>query len=217
MGGLLHLPIGGAQIKIVNSIPEVPISGDTPLETIKQTLGTYTYAVATDGTYLTVSDLYDLWYEERPWATGDVQIINEAKHNGLTLVIADTNRAPKVNYLIINRCIPINSNRIIIDMNISESNWTTSITNLFFIPFNLNYTISDYVTLMERYLADSTDNPNNIQSVNLRHSGDTSINDEMITKTVEIATAGKYIIALKSSVTTYNGAPTVYNLNFRTY
>lgn len=211
MGAIFHTPWGEPNAKIVDSIPEDPIKEWT-LEEVQATIGTYSYCIAEDGTYMTVNDLYAQLAAQ--WKIGSSQIINTYKHNGITLVM-DSN--PELSrYVIMNRDLNLKSKRLMVYGMVSESNWTNSVVYIYFIPYTVTRTLSDYIALMEDYLKNGN-NPENITFCEFHHSGATDMDDVEQLALHELPVAGHYIIAMRATVSTYNGGPCIYKLNLRSY
>lgn len=217
MGGLLHLPQGGAQIVVVSEIPEVPIPGeDASIEDMLATLGTYTQVVAPDGTYKTPAEIWDgyLDWEKTP-GNGDMCIINSTKHNGLNFGPSSTQNPYTVSFMFINRVMNFASKRIIGYAKMSEGSWGTTVCTLYFLPYDTKKPLTQEIAQVKNVIDGGTDD--SIITMSFRHNGYGEANDDVGLMLGELPFAGKYKVAIHMDYSPNNVCPTIYSLNFRTY
>lgn len=220
MSGILHLPQGGAQIAVISQIPDTLMNRDATFQEVYDTLGTYTYVYDTDDTTDTVDGIWD-GYEswEQTVENSDMAIVNKARHNGLNFLpqaqIPNTQtRKNDVKFMFINRVIDFASDRVISTCKVSEANWTSTVVNIYLIPFNSNYTVNDYLTKLNNHL---TTPDADIVEMTFTHNGVQDQNDLEGIMLATLPIPGKYLIGIKTTSTQNNAAPSIYSLQFRTY
>lgn len=220
MSGILHLPQGGAQIAVISQIPDTLMNRDATFQEVYDTLGTYTYVYDTDDTIDTVDGIWD-GYEswEQAVENSDMAIINKARHNGLNFLpqaqIPNTQtRKNDVKFMFINRVIDFASDRVISTCKVSEANWTSTVINIYLIPFNSNYTVNDYLTKLNNHL---TTPDADIVEMTFTHNGVQDQNDLEGIMLTTLPIPGKYLVGIKTTSTQNNAAPSIYSLQFRTY
>lgn len=217
MGAILHLPQGGAQIVVVSEIPEVPIPGeDATTQEILATLGTYTQVVAPDGTYRTIEDIwadYEGW--EKASGNGDMVLVNDQKHNGLNFQPQSTQHPYTVSFMYIDRVMNFASKRVIGQAKISEGSWGNTIVKIHIIPYSTTSTVDSDIAKVKTYLDGGA--ANGIVTLSFRHNGFGPANDDIGIMLGELASAGRYKIAISMESDQTNVCPSIYQLNFRTY
>ena len=233
MGGILHMPQGGAQIAVISQIPEVLMSGDITVQEMLDTLGQYTYVIKTDNTYATIQYLWTTEYVEgsQPWVISDTNgngkmiLINGYNQGGynfhsglnfqpqLTIQNTSTILIP-VKAMFINRVLDFASDRVIATCQLAEADWTSTTVKVHLIPYDKDKTVNDYISML---LAHMSGTENGVYTMSFVHNGTSGQNDLEGIMLGELPNSGKYLVGIETSSSQNNATPSIYKLQFRTY
>lgn len=227
MSGILHMPQGGAQIKVISQIPETLMPGDLTVQEMLDTLGQYTYVIDPNNDFHVIQYYWDnVYVDNYEWITldpvnnGSMCLINGATgfHSGLNFQPQARNDdqafLTPVKAMFINRVLDFASDRVISTCTLSEGGWTSTEVKVHLIPYDQNKTTAQYISMLLDHM-NGTDN--GVYTMSFVHNGTASQNDIEGIMLGELPNSGKYLVGIETSSSQNNATPSIYKLQFRTY
>lgn len=227
MGGILHMPQGGAQIKVISQIPETLMSGDLTVQEMLDTLGQYTYVIDPNNNFHTIQYYWDNVYVDNyewiildPINNGSMCLINGAVgfHSGLNFQPQardnSQNFLTPVKAMFINRVLDFASDRVISTCALSEGSWTSTEVKVHLIPYDQNKTTAQYISMLLDHMNGAE---NGVYTMSFVHNGTVGQNDIEGIMLGELPNSGKYLVGIETSSSQNNATPSIYKLQFRTY
>lgn len=227
MSGILHMPQGGAQIKVISQIPETLMSGDLTVQEMLDTLGQYTYVIDQNNDFHVIQYYWDNVYVDNyewiildPVNNGSMCLINGATgfHSGLNFQPQardnSQNFLTPVKAMFINRVLDFASDRVISTCALSEGSWTSTEVKVHLIPYDQNKTTAQYISMLLDHMNGAE---NGVYTMSFVHNGTTGQNDIEGIMLGELPNSGKYLVGIETSSSQNNATPSIYKLQFRTY
>lgn len=228
MGGILHMPQGGAQVKVISQIPETIMSGDLTVQEMLDTLGQYTYVIDPNNDYRVIQYYWDnVYVGDYAWVIADM-----ASNGGMCLINGTTGFHSGLNFqpqirdrddqafltpvkaMFINRVLDFASDRVISTCALSEGSWTSTEVKIHLIPYDQNKTTAQYISMLIDYMNGTQ---NGVYTMSFVHNGTTGQNDIEGIMLGELPNSGKYLVGIETSSSQNNATPSIYRLQFRTY
>lgn len=228
MGGILHMPQGGAQVKVISQIPETIMSGDLTVQEMLDTLGQYTYVIDPNNDYRVIQYYWDnVYVGDYAWVIADM-----ASNGGMCLINGTTGFHSGLNFqpqirdrddqvfltpvkaMFINRVLDFASDRVISTCALSEGSWTSTEVNVHLIPYDQNKTTAQYISMLIDHMNGTQ---NGVYTMSFVHNGTTGQNDIEGIMLGELPNSGKYLVGIETSSSQNNATPSIYRLQFRTY
>lgn len=227
MSGILHMPQGGAQIKVISQIPETLMSGDLTVQEMLDTLGQYTYVIDPNNDYHVIQYYWDnVYIDNYAWiiadttANGSMCLINGTTgfHSGLNFQPQardnSQNFLTPVKAMFINRVLDFASDRVISTCALSEGSWTSTEVKVHLIPYDQNKTTAQYISMLLDHMNGAE---NGVYTMSFVHNGTVGQNDIEGIMLGELPNSGKYLVGIETSSSQNNATPSIYRLQFRTY
>lgn len=228
MSGILHMPQGGAQIKVISQIPEILMSGDLTVQEMLDTLGQYTYVIDPNNDFHVIQYYWDnvyvgdyAWVLLDPAQNGGMCLINGTTgfHSGLNFQpqirdINTQNFLTPVKAMFINRVLDFASDRVIATCALAEASWTSTEVKVHLIPYDQNKTTAQYISMLLDHMNGAE---NGVYTMSFVHNGTASQNDIEGIMLGELPNSGKYLVGIETSSSQNNATPSIYKLQFRTY
>lgn len=228
MGGILHMPQGGAQVKVISQIPETIMSGDLTVQEMLDTLGQYTYVIDPNNDYRVIQYYWDnVYVGDYAWVIADM-----ASNGGMCLINGTTGFHSGLNFqpqirdrddqifltpvkaMFINRVLDFASDRVISTCALSEGSWTSTEVKVHLIPYDQNKTTAQYISMLIDHMNGTQ---NGVYTMSFVHNGTTGQNDIEGIMLGELPNSGKYLVGIETSSSQNNATPSIYRLQFRTY
>lgn len=228
MGGILHMPQGGAQVKVISQIPETIMSGDLTVQEMLDTLGQYTYVIDPNNDYRVIQYYWDnVYVGDYAWVIADM-----ASNGGMCLINGTTGFHSGLNFqpqirdrddqvfltpvkaMFINRVLDFASDRVISTCALSEGSWTSTEVKIHLIPYDQNKTTAQYISMLIDHMNGTQ---NGVYTMSFVHNGTTGQNDIEGIMLGELPNSGKYLVGIETSSSQNNATPSIYRLQFRTY
>ncbi len=226
MSGILHMPQGGARIKVIYQIPETLMSGDLTVQEMLDTLGQYTYVIDPNNDYHVIQYYWDnVYIDNYAWiiattSNGSMCLINGKTgfHSGLNFQPQardnSSNFLTPVKAMFINRVLNFASDRVISICALSEENWTSTEVKVHLIPYDQNKTTAQYISMLLDHMNGAE---NGVYTMSFVHNGKVGQNDIEGIMLGELPSSGKYLVGIETSSSQDNATPSIYKLQFRTY